>query len=31
MRIPEEDSAGTDGNLVLPHKVHRGEVGGGKM
>ena len=22
MRIPEEDTAGTDGNLVLPHNVH---------
>ncbi len=22
MRIPEEDTAGTNGNLVLPHKVH---------
>jgi K(+)-stimulated pyrophosphate-energized sodium pump len=26
MRIPEEDSAGTNGNLVLPHKVHREEA-----
>ncbi len=26
MRIPEEDTAGTNGNLVLPHKVHREEV-----
>ena len=26
MRIPEEDTAGTDGNLVLPHHVH-GEKG----
>jgi K(+)-stimulated pyrophosphate-energized sodium pump len=26
MRIPEEDTAGTDGNLVLPHNVH-GEKG----
>ena len=26
MRIPEDDSAGTDGNLVLPHNVH-GEQG----
>jgi len=30
MRIPEEDKAGTNGTLVLPHKVHRGEVAGGK-
>ena len=30
MRIPEEDTAGTNGNLVLPHKVHRGELGAGK-
>ena len=28
MRIPEEDTAGTNGNLVLPHKVHREEVAG---
>ncbi len=26
MRIPAEDSAGTNGNLVLPHDVHREEV-----
>ena len=26
MRIPEEDTAGTNGNLVLPHKVHREEM-----
>ena len=30
MRIPEEDTAGTNGNLVLPHKVHREEVAAGK-
>jgi len=30
MRIPEEDRAGTNGNLVLPHKVHREEVAGGR-
>jgi len=30
MRIPEEDTAGTNGNLVLPHKVHREEVTVGK-
>jgi K(+)-stimulated pyrophosphate-energized sodium pump len=30
MRIPEEDSAGTDGNLVLPHKVHGAAVPAGK-
>jgi K(+)-stimulated pyrophosphate-energized sodium pump len=26
MRIPEEDTAGTNGNLVLPHDVHREEM-----
>jgi K(+)-stimulated pyrophosphate-energized sodium pump len=26
MRIPAEDTAGTNGNLVLPHKVHREEM-----
>jgi len=26
MRIPEEDTAGTDNNLVLPHNVHGNEV-----
>jgi len=26
MRIPEEDTVGTNGNLVLPHKVHREEA-----
>jgi K(+)-stimulated pyrophosphate-energized sodium pump len=26
MRIPEEDNAGTDGNLVLPHNVHGDKV-----
>jgi K(+)-stimulated pyrophosphate-energized sodium pump len=26
MRIPEEDTAGTNGNLVLPHKVPREEA-----
>ena len=26
MRIPQEDTAGADGNLVLPHKVHREEA-----
>ena len=30
MRIPEEDTAGTNGNLVLPHKVHREEVAAGR-
>jgi K(+)-stimulated pyrophosphate-energized sodium pump len=30
MRIPEEDSAGTNGNLVLPHEVHRAEVAVGR-
>jgi K(+)-stimulated pyrophosphate-energized sodium pump len=30
MRIPEEDSAGTNGNLVLPHKVHRQEMVAGR-
>ena len=30
MRIPEEDTAGTNGNLVLPHKVHREEMLAGK-
>ena len=30
MRIPEEDTAGTNGNLVLPHKVHREEVATGR-
>ncbi len=30
MRIPEEDTAGTNGNLVLPHKVHREEILAGK-
>jgi K(+)-stimulated pyrophosphate-energized sodium pump len=30
MRIPAEDSAGTNGNLVLPHKVHREELAVGK-
>jgi K(+)-stimulated pyrophosphate-energized sodium pump len=30
MRIPEQDEAGTNGNLVLPHDVHRGEVLAGK-
>jgi K(+)-stimulated pyrophosphate-energized sodium pump len=30
MRIPEEDKAGTNGNLVLPHKVRREEVAVGK-
>jgi K(+)-stimulated pyrophosphate-energized sodium pump len=30
MRIPAEDTAGTNGNLVLPHKVHREEVLVGK-
>ncbi len=26
MRIPEEDAAGTDGNLVLPHNIHGPKV-----
>jgi K(+)-stimulated pyrophosphate-energized sodium pump len=30
MRIPEEDSAGTNGDRVLPHKVHREEALVGK-
>jgi len=30
MRIPGEDSAGTNGNLVLPHKVHPQELAVGK-
>ncbi|MGD0259127.1 MAG: sodium-translocating pyrophosphatase [Verrucomicrobiota bacterium] len=30
MRIPEEDTAGTNGNLVLPHKVHREEMAAGR-
>jgi K(+)-stimulated pyrophosphate-energized sodium pump len=30
MRIPAEDTAGTDGNLVLPHDVEREEVMVGK-
>jgi K(+)-stimulated pyrophosphate-energized sodium pump len=30
MRIPAEDTAGTNGNLVLPHKVHREEMAAGR-
>ena len=30
MRIPEEDTAGTDGNLVLPHNAPRVEMAGKK-
>jgi K(+)-stimulated pyrophosphate-energized sodium pump len=30
MRIPEEDTAGTNGNLVLPHKVHGAEMLGAR-
>jgi K(+)-stimulated pyrophosphate-energized sodium pump len=30
MRIPEEDTAGTDGNLVLPHNAPRIEMAGKK-
>jgi K(+)-stimulated pyrophosphate-energized sodium pump len=30
MRIPAEDTAGTNGNLVLPHKVHREEMMAGR-
>jgi hypothetical protein len=30
MRIPEEDTAGTDNNLVLPHDVHGNKVLTGK-
>ena len=30
MRIPEEDTAGTDGHLILPHEVHRAEVAVGR-
>jgi len=29
MRIPEEDSAGTDNNLVLPHNIHGNKVSTG--
>ena len=30
MRIPAEDTAGTDGNLVLPHNAPRIETAGKK-
>jgi hypothetical protein len=30
MRIPEEDTAGTNGNLVLPHNAPRIEMVAGK-
>jgi hypothetical protein len=30
MRIPEEDTAGTDGTLVLPHNAPRVEMAGKK-
>jgi K(+)-stimulated pyrophosphate-energized sodium pump len=30
MRIPEEDTAGTNGNLVLPHNEPRIEMAGKK-
>jgi K(+)-stimulated pyrophosphate-energized sodium pump len=30
MRIPEEDTAGTNGNLVLPHNAPRVEMAGKK-
>jgi hypothetical protein len=30
MRIPEEDTAGTNGNLVLPHNAPRIEMAGKK-